>query len=54
MNKISIYEVMILQEYFAKKIKPTKEDKARAKRLDEHLAQAVDGLVFMKCQPTNL
>lgn len=51
MNKISTYELILLQDYFSKKTKPTKEDKARAKMIDDHLASVVDGLVFMECKP---
>lgn len=44
MHPISIYDMLILREYFAKKLEPTKKDKERAERLEEYLGDIVDGL----------
>ena len=49
MNKISIYELIFLQEHFAGKKRPTKEDKARAEKHDNHLRATVDGAFTMSC-----
>jgi len=48
MQKLSVYEVMILQEYFAKKSEPSDADKRRAQNLDEHLGIIADGIVYEK------
>ena len=49
MRTITTWEVIELQKYYASKKKPTADDKARAKKLEEHLAATVDGLVLMHC-----
>lgn len=44
--KLTIYDMVILQDYFAKKQNQSKEDKDRAKMLNDELARLVDGLKF--------
>jgi hypothetical protein len=51
MNRITIYEMIILHEYFAKRPKATKADKERANRLYEHLCKIADTMVYMQCTP---
>ena len=48
---IPVIELIELHKYFASKKKPNAEDKARLKKLEDHLAIAVDGLVLMHCGP---
>jgi hypothetical protein len=51
MYRISIVDTVIMQEYFTKKPKATKEDKERAKKLHDHLCKIVDGAVLMQSTP---
>lgn len=43
MIKLSIYDLIILQEYFSKK--ETEEDKTRVEKINEHLCGVVDNLI---------
>lgn len=51
MHKISVYEMIALQQYFASKKKPTALDKKIAKKIDDHLIILADGMVTMSCSP---
>ena len=42
---LTIYDITILHDHFAKKTEPTEEDKGRVKKLDDALGLLVDGLV---------
>jgi hypothetical protein len=44
MTNFSVYDVLILQEYFKNKKEPTKQDKERAIKLDECLCNLVDNI----------
>ena len=48
MQKIMIYDLIVLQEHFARKKRPTKEDRARAEKIENHLRALVDGAVMME------
>ena len=42
--KLNLHELMALQDYFAKKINPSEEDKARADRLDKYISRVADSI----------
>lgn len=43
-NRMAIYDLIILQEYFARKKEPTEREKAAAEKLDRELLAFVEGL----------
>jgi len=45
--RVSIYDTIILQQYFANKREPSSADKERAAKLDGYICELVDGMKQM-------
>lgn len=51
MNSLSVYDLIILQGYFAGKKEPTDREKAAAAKLDRNLLDLVEGLQTISLLP---
>lgn len=54
MIRLSAYDLIILQDYFAKKTNPSEEDKVRAADLDTHICLMADNVVHHKMSPEEI
>jgi hypothetical protein len=51
MEKLSVYDLVLLRNHFANKKKPTADEKAALEKLDRHLLRVVEDMVYFNTAP---